>query len=447
MSSRAVGACRGGWACALVATLAIVLSLSGGCGAKTKSSSKPPRATPRPKHYDEDILPPDARVLELSAKRPATRPAPPTPEPAIIAQGERATLIYTLRQARSEVLATAIEGLISPEGSIQASPALNVLIVNDRAELMPGIAKVVRELDRPVAQLLVEARIVEVAIDQDLEWEIRHLFSGGSEDRTVQGADINLTTPGANPSPTEGSLLTIRSFAAGDYALDTFVRLLVTKGRAKILSSPNLVVGAGSEGSIITGQEVPIQSATIISGSLNTTTQFKRVGIKLRVNLLQITNDTARLELNPEVSTVTGFTTAGAQGITNPIVAIRNVTSTLSLKDGEILTVGGLLSTEDRDTTKGIPILQDIPGVGMLFQSRRREAQRTQLIFFLRVHILPEGVPDTIRVHKPDDGLKVLDQVANPTTMPTSVPTAIEAPPSVPRRLREAEERAEEAQP
>ena len=251
-------------------------------------------------------------------------------------------------------------------------------------------------------------------------------------DALIQPGSVKLSTPGANPSPTEGSLINLRTFAAGDLALDNFIRLLVTKGRAKILSSPNLLVSAGSEASIITGQEVPIQSATIISGSVNTTTQFKRVGIKLRVNLLQITDDTARLELNPEVSTVVSFTPTGTAGVSNPIVAIRNVTSTLSMKDGEILTVGGLLSTEEDDTTSGVPLLQDIPGVGVFFQSRRKETTRTQLIFFLRTHIVAAAVTnDAIRVHKPDDGFKVLDKVANPTTLPANTPTHLEPPPSV----------------
>jgi len=129
-------------------------------------------------------------------------------------------------------------------------------------------------------------------------------------------------------------------FSPGDYVFTTFVRLLLTRGKAKILSSPNLLVSAGSEASIITGQEVPVQSATVIGTSSNITTQFKRVGIKLRVGLLQITNDTARIELNPEVSTVTSFVNSGTAGdnsqvISNPVIAIRNVTSTLSLKDGE----------------------------------------------------------------------------------------------------------------
>jgi type II secretory pathway component GspD/PulD (secretin) len=143
--------------------------------------------------------------------------------------------------------------------------------------------------------------------------------------------------------------------------LDTMIRLLNSRGRARVLSSPNLVVAPGEEASIITGEEVPVQSSTISGGSTTIATQFKRVGIKLRVSLLQLTNDTARLELNPEVSTVTGFTAAAAGQPANPIIAIRNVTSTLTLKGRRDADGGGLLRNEKRRTTRGIPVLEDVP--------------------------------------------------------------------------------------
>lgn len=382
---------------------------------------------------DTDILPTgNDQVRELTgrAARPATRPYA---EPMVVEQGDgHASLIYACRQARPEVLAEGIAGIISPEGSVQPSPSLNMLVVNDRTEVIRGLPQVLAQLDRPVPQILVEARVVEVTVDKDLEQEIRHVLTvqGNS---FFQNSDITLLTPGSTPTIGQGLDLGVRTFSSDDAQINSFVRILLTRGRAKILSSPNVLVSAGTEASIITGQEVPVQSVTVVGSSLSTTTVFKRVGIKLRVNLQQIAGDTARLELNPEVSTVTGYTTSGATGanttVTNPIIAIRNVTSTLSMKDGEILTIGGLLSSEDRETVRGVPILMDIPVVGALFRSTRKQEARTQLIFFMRVHVLGEGSVDAIRVHKPDEGLKVLDQVANPTTMPAKNPTSLDKPP------------------
>jgi len=203
----------------------------------------------------------------------------------------------------------------------------------------------------------------------------------------------------------------------------------VTRGKAKILSSPNLIVSAGTEASIITGQEVPVQSSFLSGGSVANNTQFKRVGIKLRVLLQQIADDTARIEINPEVSTVTGFTAATDQVPANPIIAIRNVTSILSLKDGEILTVGGLLQNEARQQIRGVPLLSDIPGIGLLFQSRRNTLNRTQLIFFLRVNILEEGRAYETRVHTPGEGMEMLDKTSGFETPKGNGPYPVEMKP------------------
>ena len=381
--------------------------------------------------YDEPILSADATARLRPLAQPATTRPAAVPEPMFIDVGERTTLIYSCRQAQSEALAAAITGLLSPEGTVQATPALNTLVVSDRAETTRGIAKVLEQMDKRVPQLLVEARVVEVTVSDDLEAEIRNRLIVPNGDGFFQSSDTTLSVPGSTPTIGQGVNLAVRAFSPGDISFDTFVRLLLTRGRAKILSSPNLLVSAGSEASIITGQEVPVQSATVVGTSTSVTTQFKRVGIKLRVNLLQITNDTARIELNPEVSAVTSYVNSGSNGtgdgsqvISNPVIAIRNVTSTLSLRDGEILTVGGLLSTEDRETVRGVPGLMDVPLLGNLFKATRKQRVRTQLIFFLRSHILAPGDPDGIRVHNPDDSMKILDALpkdAVPTTNPATL--------------------------
>ena len=340
------------------------------------------------------------------------------PPPKIIPEGDKATLIYPCRHAETETLRAAVEVLLSPEGAVHASAPLNALVVSDRAPLVKSLLEVLRELDAPAAQLLVEARVVEVSVSRDLEWEIRHQFTvDPSKGTFLRNSDIALGVPGAS-NPNQGLDVGVRVFNEDGKQLDSFFRILNSRGRARILSSPNLIVAPGEEASIITGEEVPVQSSIIAGGSITTATQFKRVGIKLRVTLLQLTNDTARLEINPEVSTVTGFTSAGEGQSANPIIAIRNVTSTLSLKDGEVLTVGGLLRNEKRRTTRGIPILEDVPLIGPLFQSRLDSMVRTQLIFFLRVRIISSGEAEAIRAHRPGAGLEVLDPVTEFPRLP-----------------------------
>ncbi len=331
--------------------------------------------------------------------------------PKIIINGDKSTLIYYCRVSHCEMLRDAIESFLSPEGIVEAVPKLNRVLVNDSSGEVPGLLNVLQDLDQPSPQVLVESRVVEITLDSDREFELSHIFENvmGGEPRMLQGSEITLETPGSSPTPSMGLRLNVRSIA-DEYTLDHYVRLLVTEGNAQILSSPNIIVAAGNQASIVTGEDVPIQSATVVSGSVSTTTIFKRVGIKLYVTPLQVTEDMARLDINPEVSAVTGYTAAGESGVSNPIVAVRSVRTTLSVKDGELLTIGGLLRSERRGVLRKVPLLGDVPLLGWLFQSTRDTEVKTMLVFFLRVNILDEGRSGGFIMHVPGVGLENLDK-------------------------------------
>jgi hypothetical protein len=383
-------------------------TLCAGCNWAEQES--PFRPQPKGRTFVETYPPPIDPAL-----RPP-RVIPPPVAPVIIDNGNKSTVIYTCRYARCETLKEAIDTFASPEGTVQASPALNVLLISDAKDYVPSLLKMTQELDRPMPQLLVEAKIVEIEMDSDFEYEVQEELtkraSKGLSD-FVQTTGILLTTPstGTPPNPTEGGMIRIRPIATDSSFLDLFLRLLITRGNAKILSSPNLIVGTGTEASIITGEEVPIQSATVVSGSVSTTTVFKRVGIKLRVTPLQISGDTAKVDVNPEVSTVVR-NVSGGPGIENPVIGVRNVRSIVNMKDGQILTVGGLLSTEDHKTVKKVPWLGDLPGVGVMFQSWRVTTTRKQLVFFLRVNILPDSSAHDLDYHRPGAGMDNLEDVS-----------------------------------
>jgi len=307
-----------------VATGALVLAaLAGGCAAGSgnggdadASLSRPGAARAAEPVIHASTSSPASAPGTMTAAQQALRDiaelpkSPPTrlPPPKIISDGEKSTLIYPCRHAQTTTLQQAIEGLLSPEGSAHASPALNAIVISDRTALIQSLLETLEELDAARDQLLVEARVVEVSANRDLEYEIRHVFKAAPGASTfLQDSAVALGVPGAS-NPGQGLDLAMRTWDQDGKTLTSFIRLLSSRGRSRILSSPNLIVAPGEEASIITGEEVPVQSSTISGGSTTIATQFKRVGIKLRVQLLQLTNDTARLEINPEVSTVTGFT-------------------------------------------------------------------------------------------------------------------------------------------
>ncbi|MFH0911549.1 MAG: type II and III secretion system protein, partial [Planctomycetota bacterium] len=193
-------------------------------------------------------------------------------------------------------------------------------------------------------------------------------------------------------------------------ALEFFIRYLESRGKARILSAPNLILERGYEGNIITGEELPIVSQTVVSGSISTSTQFKSVGIKLKVLPVMIIGDTVRLQVSPEVSTVTGYTEAGAGLVSNPVIAVRNASTELKVKDGEIISIGGLYKNEERTVSRRVPVLGSLPGVGHLFRGTWEQKVRTQIIIFLSIRILPEDRGQEPFIHRPDENAPAIQQ-------------------------------------
>lgn len=326
---------------------------------------------------------------------------------------------HSCKHIKASSMQRVLEDFVTAQGRVSASEESDLVVVNDVESNIAKLKEIADRLDQHVAQILVEAQIVELTLDDDFEKEVnlafKHIAPG--EASFVKEITSLLTTPGANPTKNEGSNLTFRPYVYNyddgkRNELTTFFRYLETKGKAKILSAPNLILRRGSEGSIITGEEVPILEQRVVEGSVSTTTVFKPVGIQMRVKPHIITKDNVRLHISPSVSTVTGFTTAGDTGIQNPIIAVRKATTELDVKNGELISIGGLLSTKELVTKKRVPIAAAIPGVGHLFRATRVEKIKTHLVILLRISILDESQPNSVRIHEPEEfHIKVKEKI------------------------------------
>jgi len=308
---------------------------------------------------------------------------------------EREVFFYECKHVRSVTLRKVIESFLTPGGTVADSDEADIVVVADAKRNIERLKEIAKNIDRPVPLVLVEARVVELTVDSDFEKElsIAYAQADAKGDSWIRDVSAVIGTPGANPSPDQGILfnLTPPISSSEDVArsLSVFLRYLETKGKARILSAPSLVLRRGAEGSIITGEEVPILTQTVTSGSISTSTEFKSVGIKLRVMPLMVAGNRVRLEINPEVSTVTGFSNAG-EGVSNPIIAVRNAKTDLDVVSGQLISIGGLLRDEEREVNRQVPVLGSIPILGMLFRGRRIERVQTQLVIFLTIRILAE---------------------------------------------------------
>ena len=329
---------------------------------------------------------------------------------------EREIFFYRCKHVRSVTLRKVIESFLTPGGTVADSDEADIVVVADVKENIERLKDIAQNIDQPVPLVLVEARIVELTVDSDFEKELSMAYAqvDPSGESWIRDISAVMGTPGANPNTDQGLLfnLTPPISAPGGQtrSLSIFLRYLESRGKARILSAPSLVLRRGAEGSIITGEEVPILTQTVTSGSISTSTEFKSVGIKLRVLPLMVADGRVRLEINPEVSTVTGFSNAG-EGVANPIIAVRNAKTELEVLSGHLISIGGLMRDEQREVHRQVPLLGSIPLLGELFRSTRLERVQTQLVIFLTIRVLANGDADVATVRPAEIPEEIADEI------------------------------------
>jgi type II secretory pathway component GspD/PulD (secretin) len=329
---------------------------------------------------------------------------------------------------RGATLARALENFLTPTGTVSANEESELVVISDVENNIELLAEIARRIDQAVGQVLVEARIVEFSVDSDFEKEINVEFQKIDNVAAIPGLPANhmefvrrltdaFVDPGGNPLTTRGSLSYMNWDENNESLLTAFVRFLETNGRAKILSAPNLILRRGAEGSIVTGEEVPIQTQTITSGAVSTSTTFKNVGIKLRVTPLSVEGGRVRLLVNPEVSNVTRYDErTGA-----PIIAVRSASTELDVGDRQLVSIGGLLRSEEIERQRRVPILSSIPLLGHFFRGTTRRSVQTQLVIFLRATLLDgrlDNLPPVRNLELPPELQGQLDHEESRLTLP-----------------------------
>lgn len=197
-------------------------------------------------------------------------------------------------------------------------------------------------------------------------------------------------------NPLDAFQFGVSYFPAG---IGAVIQALSTKGLAKILAEPNMLVRSGEKGEFTAGAEIPYQSIIITSGGATPTTEYKKVGIILNFSPELMENGLINLKIDPaEVSSIAG--TLAVNG--NPVINTRNVKTNVVLRDGESLIIAGLLSEETINTMSKIPILGDIPILGALFRSTQKDIKEKELVFFITPKLM-KPTPAGVKVELPTD--------------------------------------------
>jgi type IV pilus assembly protein PilQ len=328
--------------------------------------------------------------------------------------------------AKAADLATLISGssgggnaLLSGRGSIAVDDRTNTLLVQDTAERLQDIRRMVTTLDVPIKQVLIESRIVVVNDDFSRDLGVRLGVTGFNENSTDGATVISGTGSGTDTMinsvienlGTNGTIYPIEvpqlgnrynvnvpiSNAAGRFALavlegdflvDLELTALEAEGRGEIVSTPRVITANQKEARIEQGVEIPYQQS---ASSGATTIQFKKAVLSLTVTPQITPDNNIIMDLLVHKDSVGDIISTGGLGGTVPSIDTRAVQTQVLVADGQTVVLGGIYETERRETINKVPFLGDIPVVGNLFKSKQRVDNKAELLIFVTPRILEEG--------------------------------------------------------
>jgi general secretion pathway protein D len=310
--------------------------------------------------------------------------------------------------APSPPSATTTEGGIVPEGEINVvvDETNNALVVRAYARDYRSILETIKKLDIYPRQVLIEILLADILLTDNMELGIDFVnyMDGGTWQQTITyGTFSGLDAAGPG--------LTYAITQAGRFAAS--IKAAATLGRARILTSPNLLASNNKEAKIQVGTSEPILTNTYTSTGIGTvgaaatgyvegTIEYKDIGTILGITPRISDGGLVTLELSIEESSLTQreigrkdtSTTAGVASATSTfsVPAFNKTTAktVLSIKEGQTIAIGGLIRKEKSDSNQSVPLLGKIPLLGYLFGKNKRKDERRELILLLTPHIITD---------------------------------------------------------
>jgi hypothetical protein len=294
-----------------------------------------------------------------------------------------------------------------PNFAVTASPGTNQIIVRALTELdVDAILEVIQEIDVPPIQVRIDCMVSELYADLTVDREttllIENLFGEGVAlgGKTDSKGTILPAFPGAalrDPARDKFGLKIGVSRGDVGHRFETLVDVLISRGYFKVLMNPSLEVVNGQQAKIQAKEHIPLQQITIQSGGfggetiLRTQTEYYDI-----IDSLQITPHVyadGSIGLETQVQMAAYLTPEGIKQL--PSVTERTITNKENrIRHGESLIIGGIRKTEKRDVVRGVPILKDIPIIGLLFSGRDFEERAKEVIFIITPTISTGGIPN-----------------------------------------------------
>ncbi len=278
---------------------------------------------------------------------------------------------------------------LTGEVLVVADPDTNSLLVTTASKYETQVRAIIAELDRPVPQVLIKCLVAEVTHDDTLNYgtdfsvlDLSMNGNGFTLNNTVGAAAAAL---GATTPP--GVVAKVI-----DHNLTVTLQALAQANKLDVLSRPYILTSDNQDANITVGNEVPFITDTFTDtqGGIHNNFQYQDIGIILDVTPHINPDGLVVMDVDPQISSLTGQTVTVQQGVAVPVYELRSASSRVAIKDGQTIVIGGLMQDQKTDHVNKIPLLGDIPLVGELFQYKALDKSKTELLIFLTPHVVPQ---------------------------------------------------------
>jgi general secretion pathway protein D len=271
-------------------------------------------------------------------------------------------------------------------GKLTLDEPRNAVIFQGSATDWGRLLPLIQQMDKAPRQVMIEVTVAEVTLTDDQQFGVSWL---------AHNADLGKF----NGNISSGKLAAATGGSGLSYLLDiggetrATLTALASKNRITVLSTPRLMVKSGEDASIDVGTEVPTISAQATSGiqtggntGIIQSIQYRKTGILLNIKPVVYSDDRVDIELRQEVSEA--LPVGSDSSVNSPAIFNRSVSTSLNLRDGSAILIGGLMSQRRTTGDSGVPFLKDVPILGNLFKSQTHGTNRTEMVLMIVPYIL-----------------------------------------------------------
>jgi len=337
---------------------------------------------------------------------------------------ERVSIVYPLVNMKADEMQGALDSyfqaqrdtlnsqdnvaqirLLERDVTVVAHEESNQLIVSSSPRYQSEVLRIIQLLDSPPPEVMIEVMIAEVTLDDNFEMGMEFALQQlkFSETATAGANGVihsnSFDFVGGTDLGAAGAGLGGFSFTITGEDFNFLVRALQSDSRLDVIQNPKIMCLNNQTATINIGQEVPFVRGTSLSDNGQTTAniEYEPVGVILNVEPIINPDGFVYMLIEPEVSSVTDSSVPLGNGIFAPIISNQSASTTVAVKDGETVVIGGLITTRETEAESKVPLLGDMPGIGNLFRTTTRRNTRTELLIAMTPTIV-RSVEDARRV-------------------------------------------------